>query len=1146
MISALDTLLEAARYIELQEQQEQLRQQQQQQQEQQRLTVSLSSGTTNGTTNSTSTSTTSTTTTNNNNNNNNANNINNNNNINNSNINVVNNNNSINNHLHNSANRFFSPNTNNNSNINFNNNHNINNSSNVNYFVNNHQQTSILSPSTTIIGRSSSVNSTSSTRKRLISNSSTGSIHEEPLLNGHSLAPPLVVISSNTSATTTPSTTLSSLTKHRIHTQTPPLTIDLSTRNISAVTNLTGTNFNTKSIQLTPITTTTLGPTTNVSPTDDSQSSLNLSSGSSGYISSGANSSNSSSLNLSNSSSTSTTPINGILLPGTTSSPLSHDLQILQHQQQQPQTIINSSAILGNIPIGGGRRRTTSSTSNGAGTREVHNKLEKNRRAHLKECFEQLKKQLPIMTDEKKTSNLSILGAAIRHIQHLKRKEREYEHEMERLAKEKISAQNRILVLRRELSQWDIDLTRFLPPETDATSIKSEKELLSDTNNSTTNRNGLRYSSSSSLSSIATTSSTCNLPLQTTISPVLLSSSPSRTSPTRNISSSSITTNITPTNLMMPLSLTTKPTTNLDNPTSTSILSSSAAAAAAAALKITTTLPNGLNLTTVSSSNNSIGNNLQSAVPLIATVGGVNNNLIPINLRTATVVDSTNSKQIFNPVTATILTGSGTALQSIPLNLNSSVTNPLTTSSSTSATSLLSSSSTNHTTTPSLQIISTTGTPPLLGGGNKDLISSIPTITTTSTIGSSSSIHNNLSSNNSLQHHQTHNNSNNSNKNGLRGDNKIEIITAQSQQPQTLLEPSTTKVIKLINGNTISNNKMLQVVQQNGLVVSPIQLLTSSQGLRVISQPNALATIELSSPANVSQSHSVQSLRNSSNPSTTINAIHTNHHLQKHQPQQLTSTTVSGAQLQKLLISGGSGSTLTTSQTNGQHFSTSNNSNDLHTTINGNGTLTTTTITSDQRLPGGAELNILPAGTNGTTTALYRGQSAKLAFLNSGNNSGLTIKEAANNTIVVSRYDQDGNLAGLFATPQAPLAKMVKTSNPLVGAATQYLNLKPMMVTVTSSTSGVTPSASLMTSSTSSTLTNNATNFPINSQINIISSSSSSNNNNNSNIPSSHSLIVTTTSGPAVPQSPIFSTALTSSSSSSLLPTSTTVVGNIS
>ena len=52
-----------------------------------------------------------------------------------------------------------------------------------------------------------------------------------------------------------------------------------------------------------------------------------------------------------------------------------------------------------------------------AGTREVHNKLEKNRRAHLKECFELLKRQLPVTQDEKKSSNLSILHSALRHIQ---------------------------------------------------------------------------------------------------------------------------------------------------------------------------------------------------------------------------------------------------------------------------------------------------------------------------------------------------------------------------------------------------------------------------------------------------------------------------------------------------------------------------------------------------------------------------------------------------------------------------------------------------------------------------------------------------------------------------------------------------------
>ncbi|CAK1541403.1 unnamed protein product [Leptosia nina] len=96
-----------------------------------------------------------------------------------------------------------------------------------------------------------------------------------------------------------------------------------------------------------------------------------------------------------------------------------------------------------------------STGSNGApraGTREVHNKLEKNRRAHLKECFEMLKRQLPGTPDDKKTSNLSILGSAIRYIQVLRRKERECEHEMERLAREKIASQQRLAALKREVT----------------------------------------------------------------------------------------------------------------------------------------------------------------------------------------------------------------------------------------------------------------------------------------------------------------------------------------------------------------------------------------------------------------------------------------------------------------------------------------------------------------------------------------------------------------------------------------------------------------------------------------------------------------------------------------------------------------------
>ncbi|XP_075540625.1 uncharacterized protein LOC142575280 [Dermacentor variabilis] len=114
--------------------------------------------------------------------------------------------------------------------------------------------------------------------------------------------------------------------------------------------------------------------------------------------------------------------------------------------------------------------------SGGAGTREVHNKLEKNRRAHLKECFETLKRQLPNM-DDRKTSNLTILRGALRYIQSLKRREREYEHEMERLAREKIAAQQRLATLKKDLSlQLDyLDMSALLPEKDNETTTTASE-----------------------------------------------------------------------------------------------------------------------------------------------------------------------------------------------------------------------------------------------------------------------------------------------------------------------------------------------------------------------------------------------------------------------------------------------------------------------------------------------------------------------------------------------------------------------------------------------------------------------------------------------------------------------------------------------
>lgn len=86
----------------------------------------------------------------------------------------------------------------------------------------------------------------------------------------------------------------------------------------------------------------------------------------------------------------------------------------------------------------------------GAGTRETHNKLEKNRRAHLKECFDILKKEVPSLED-KKTSNLNILRSALKHIQVLKKRERDYEAERDHLKTTNNSIKQRLLALRKEV-----------------------------------------------------------------------------------------------------------------------------------------------------------------------------------------------------------------------------------------------------------------------------------------------------------------------------------------------------------------------------------------------------------------------------------------------------------------------------------------------------------------------------------------------------------------------------------------------------------------------------------------------------------------------------------------------------------------------
>lgn len=151
-----------------------------------------------------------------------------------------------------------------------------------------------------------------------------------------------------------------------------------------------------------------------------------------------------------------------------------------------PQNVFHNSFDIINplvIDEGGEHKRKQPPIVFRAGTREVHNKLEKHRRAHLKECFESLKKQLPPTPDEKKTSNLSILHSALRYIQNLKRKERDLEHEMERLAREKIANQQKLATLKKEVASHcdGIDFSALLPDiSSPRQTVKEASDSLSD------------------------------------------------------------------------------------------------------------------------------------------------------------------------------------------------------------------------------------------------------------------------------------------------------------------------------------------------------------------------------------------------------------------------------------------------------------------------------------------------------------------------------------------------------------------------------------------------------------------------------------------------------------------------------------------
>ena len=93
----------------------------------------------------------------------------------------------------------------------------------------------------------------------------------------------------------------------------------------------------------------------------------------------------------------------------------------------------------------GNKEAKKGSTTN----RELHNKLEKNRRAVLKQCFDEL--ALSCELDPKKASNLTVIRSAYKYVMTMRRKERENEKILSDLVQEKIKKKQQLEKLKMEM-----------------------------------------------------------------------------------------------------------------------------------------------------------------------------------------------------------------------------------------------------------------------------------------------------------------------------------------------------------------------------------------------------------------------------------------------------------------------------------------------------------------------------------------------------------------------------------------------------------------------------------------------------------------------------------------------------------------------
>lgn len=125
----------------------------------------------------------------------------------------------------------------------------------------------------------------------------------------------------------------------------------------------------------------------------------------------------------------------------------------------------------------------TSSSSSYSRHRELHKTLEKNRRAHLRHCFELLKAELPASECvDKKTSHINIIKSAIRYVLALRQQECEIDNELQRLTKKKMELTENLTKLRINDASTSQSATSpsstAAPSPSDTHAVKQEHQQL--------------------------------------------------------------------------------------------------------------------------------------------------------------------------------------------------------------------------------------------------------------------------------------------------------------------------------------------------------------------------------------------------------------------------------------------------------------------------------------------------------------------------------------------------------------------------------------------------------------------------------------------------------------------------------------------